>query len=324
MKRINKIETNNVKKIVFALVFMLILISISAQDNNSGAAYTRMGIGARSLAMGDASTAITTDVTSAYWNPAGLNGIRNIEFVSTYDYKMGYDRTYKNASFAIKREMGIFAINWINATVGEIDGYDDNDNPTGIFDNDEHNIGLSYANSYNRFQYGFTLKYFSSIIQDELESGYGFDLGLKYDINQYFVTGLFIRDLYSTLADDEIPYQISFGLAAYPFLGITLSSDVKMEKSESPTYHFGAEYWTSIGQDNEVNSKLTVTSIKERNTWQEVLSEAKTGLRLGFDDGKFSVGTGLRLRNFQVDYAYKLNNHEIFNDQHVISLILRF
>jgi hypothetical protein len=36
------------------------------------------------------------------------------------------------------------------------------------------------------------------------------------------------------------------------------------------------------------------------------------------------VGTGVRFRNFQLDYAFRLNNHDIFSDDHIISLIFRF
>ena len=28
--------------------------------------------------------------------------------------------------------------------------------------------------------------------------------------------------------------------------------------------------------------------------------------------------------NLQLDYAYRINNHEIFNDDHIVSMILRF
>lgn len=37
--------------------------------------FLAIGVGARALAMGNTQTAITNDVTAAYWNPAGLNGI---------------------------------------------------------------------------------------------------------------------------------------------------------------------------------------------------------------------------------------------------------
>ena len=69
-------------------------------------------------------------------------------------------------------------------------------------------------------------------------------------------------------------------------------------------------------------------TVKERNTWKESFSYAQTGIRVGFNQkegqNRFSVGTGVRFRNFQLDYAFRLNNHAIFSDDHIISLIFRF
>ena len=312
------------KKIALISLIVMAFSAMYADMNNSAAAYIRMGIGARVIAMGEAGTASASDVSAAYWNPAGLTNLKDIEVASMYALNMAYDRNYKYAAIGKRFDFGSLALNWVNASVDDIAGFDDNDQPTGFFNNNEHNISLSYANSIYGLQYGFTPKFYMSKIDDEMETGFGVDLGFKYDVNQYMVAGVMMRDAYASLAGDRIPYELSLGVAAYPFLGITIAADAKMEQSEEPTFAVGAEYWTSIGKDTEANSKLSVVSVEERNTWQEVLSDARTGLRIGFNDQGFSVGTGLRLRNFQVDYAFRLNNHEVFNDEHLLSLLLRF
>ena len=324
MKMINKTNGVSMRKILIIALMLIAVAAINAQDNNSAAAYIRMGIGARIMAMGDAGTATTSDITAAYWNPAGLYNIKDIEFASMYNLKMGYDRSFKYAAFGRRYSFGSLALNWVNATVDDIEGYTEDNQPTGFFNNNEHNIGLSYANKIWDVQFGITPKVYLSMIDDETKSGFGLDLGAKYDINQYLVAGVMVRDAYGSIDGETIPYQLSVGVAAYPFLGITLAGDVKMEKSEDPVIAIGAEYWTSIGKDAEANSKLSVVSVKERNTWQDVLSNAQTGVRLGFNDGRFSVGTGLKLRNLQLDYAYRINNHDIFSDDHIVSMILRF
>ncbi|HQV76516.1 MAG TPA: hypothetical protein PLE78_13565, partial [Flavobacteriales bacterium] len=38
--------------------------------------FLAVGVGARALGMGNAFTAVTNDVTSGYWNPAGLLGVK--------------------------------------------------------------------------------------------------------------------------------------------------------------------------------------------------------------------------------------------------------
>lgn len=320
----NLINCSNVKRLIVVTLILSAFIALSAQDNNSLSSYMRMGVGARTIAMGDAGTATTSDVTAAYWNPAGLDNLKYIELSSMYRFNMNYDRDYRFVALGNHFNFGSLALTWVNASTSDIDGFDELDNPTGSFAFDEHNIGLSYANSFKGLKYGVTSKYYLSVMDGEAVSGYGFDLGLKYELSQYFTLGLMARDIISKIDDETVPYQVSLGVAAYPLLGITVTTEMKMEKAEDPTYCFGAEYWISVGKDNEANSKLTISSMKERNTWQEVLSDTQTGVRIGYDDGSFTAGTGIRLRNFQVDYVYKIINHDIFNDEHMISMTLRF
>jgi len=322
MRTHNKV--NMMIKLILAFVLVTAAFGLFAQDNNSAAAYIRMGIGARVIAMGEAGTALTNDITSAYWNPAGLANMKDIEFSSMYFVNMGYDRNYKYAALGKRYSFGSLAINWINASTDDIEGFDENDQPTGFFNHNEHNIGLSYAHRFKRLHYGATTKLYLSIMEEESKSGLGIDLGAKYDINQYVVAGVMLRDLYGKVGEDKIPYQFSAGLTAYPFIGITLSADAIQESKEKIVPAFGAEYWTSILRDNEADSKLSVITVAERASWKDLVYSAQTGVRVGFNDGRFSVGSGVRLRNLQLDYVYRIGNHDIFNDDHIISMILRF
>lgn len=318
-------KRNTLIKIVALSCLMILALPIFAGDvNNSAAAYIRMGIGARIVAMGEAGTATAKDVTAAYWNPAGLSYLKDIEFATTYALDMGYDRNYQHAAIAKRFGFGVMALSWVNAGVSDIIGTDINNNDTGVFDDSENNIAISYASRYKQLSYGITPKIYTSSIDGDTEVGFGVDLGAKYDINQYLEAGLMLRDIYGTLADDTIPYQAQLGVTAYPFLGVTLAADVHYEKSEDPYLIFGAEYWTTVGKDPEADSKLSVINVQERNAWADLLSNFQTGLRVGFNDNRFSAGAGIRFRNFQIDYAYRIGNHDIFGDDHLLGLILRF
>ncbi|MCK9333308.1 MAG: hypothetical protein M0Q19_09075 [Candidatus Cloacimonetes bacterium] len=318
-------KTNMIKKLVTLSCLMILALPIFAGDvNNSAAAYIRMGIGARIIAMGEAGTATAKDVTAAYWNPAGLSYLKDIEFTTTYALNMGYDRTHQHAAVAKRFGFGVLALSWINAGVSDIIGTDASNNDTGVFSNSENNIALSYAHRYKKLSYGISPKLYTSSIDGDTEMGFGLDLGAKYDINQYLEAGIMLRDIYGTLADDAIPYQIQAGVTAYPFLGVTLAADMHYEKEEDPYFIFGAEYWTSIGRDTEADSKLSVLNVQERNAWADLFSHFQTGLRVGFNDNRFSAGAGIRFRNFQIDYAYRIGNHDIFGDDHLLGLILRF
>lgn len=326
MKTTMKNNPSRITKLYIIGLIMMLALPLLAEDvNNSAAAYIRMGIGARIIAMGEAGTATANDVTAAYWNPAGLTEMKDIEFSSMYNMDMGYDRKYQYAAIGKRFNFGVLAVNWINASVDDIIGTDINGNNTGVFSHADHNIAISYANSYKKMSYGLSPKFYLSTQDGEAESGFGLDLGAKYDINQYIESGIMIRDLYGKVADDTVPTQIQAGVTAYPFIGVTLAADMVWEKSENLGIAFGGEYWTSIGRDPEANSKLNVINVKEQNSWADVFSNFQTGVRVGFDaESRFSAGAGLKFRNIQMDYVYRLGNHDIFNDDHIISLILRF
>ncbi len=306
-------------------LLMLAAVPLMAQDmNNSLLAYSRLGVGARVIAMGEAGSTVTSDIVSGYWNPAGLMRMKDFEVGTMTNVSMGYDRSHNYVSFGNRFGFGALALSLVNANVINLDGYDGNENPTGPFFDSENSFLLSYANSIGKFSFGLSPKFYISTIAGETKTGYGVDLGAKFDINQYLEIGAMARDLYGEFDDTTVPYEISAGLAAYPLKGLTLVADAKLEKDENPFFCFGAEYWTSIGSDSEADSKLSVVSVTEQSSWEDAFSTLQTGLRLGYNQGRISAGTGIRLRNFQLDYVFRYNNHELYGNDHILSLILRF
>lgn len=305
-------------------ILMLLAVPLAGEVNNSLAAFMRMGVGARIIAMGEAGSTVTSDVVSGYWNPAGLTRMKDFEVGTNLNAGLNYDRHHTYASFGNRFGLGALAISWVNAGVSDIDGFDDNGEPTGTFSNDDNCFALSYANAIGPISIGLTPKFYLSSMDGETETGLGLDAGAQIDVNQYLQVGVMARDIYAKYGEVTVPYQVSAGLALYPVLGLTLAADAKLELDEDPMFCFGAEYWTQIGRDPEADSKLSVVNVSESGTWEDVLASLQTGLRLGFNDGRFSAGTGIRFRNFQLDYAFRLNNHDIFTDDHILSLILRF
>src|SRR5690606_23429395 len=60
-----------------SLLALALASPVSAQFVNAkyGGDFLSIGAGARALGMGSAYVAVADEVTAAYWNPAGLNGI---------------------------------------------------------------------------------------------------------------------------------------------------------------------------------------------------------------------------------------------------------
>ncbi|MEA3507198.1 MAG: hypothetical protein U9R36_06915, partial [Elusimicrobiota bacterium] len=55
------------------------LHSTTLTGADSGAEFLKFGVGGRASAMGEAYAAVGGDITSAYWNPAGLAGIKRYQ-----------------------------------------------------------------------------------------------------------------------------------------------------------------------------------------------------------------------------------------------------
>jgi len=165
-----------------------------------------------------------------------------------------------------------------------------------------------------------------SNMDDESENGFGTDLGLLWDINDYISIGVMTRDLYSEMDGVEVPAQYTLGLAVHPIWGLTFATDLKTEKhnSDETTVGVGAEYWTGVGRDTEIGSSHSAINLEEKTKWDEILSNTQAGIRLGADDGHFTTGFGIRFKMLELNYAFLSEMQEDFKDSHQFSLIFRF
>ena len=130
------------------------------------------------------------------------------------------------------------------------------------------------------------------------------DFGAKYDINQYLEIGQWPRPVWR-IHGATVPYQISIpgGLSQ----GLNPAADAKMEKDEDPYFCFGAEYWTSIGEIR--GGFQAVCRLRERAKFMGGNAFTLQTITAGLQLRLLSAGTGIKLRNFQLDYVFRYNNH---------------
>ena len=147
----------------------------TAVDNTAygttSAEFLLLGAGARGAALGGAFAAITTDVTSLYWNPAGLAQMeRPAMSASTYSYLA--DTRYSWVGIGFPMEGGQSAIGFHGATFGF------SDQKVYTVDDPEGALGATYSvaetymagtysrNFSDRFSAGFTAKFISDKLGD--------------------------------------------------------------------------------------------------------------------------------------------------------------
>jgi len=141
------------KKILFILSVVVSLGSV-AQTAKYSNEFLSLGVGARALGMSNSAVASVNDVTSTYWNPAGLLGIEEdlqiglmhseqFAGISKHDYIAGA------AKLNDKSALGITLIRF---------GVDDIPNTLDLIDSDG-NIRYDRISSFSVADYAFLLSY---------------------------------------------------------------------------------------------------------------------------------------------------------------------
>jgi hypothetical protein len=173
--------------------------------------FLNIGVGARALGMSNASTAITEDVTSAYWNPAGLLGIKRKYEVSLMhsEYFAGIAK-YDYAGFATPIDsQSMLALSVIRFSIDDIPDtrflYDANGvlnyGAVTSFAASDYAFLLSYARKSNflpGLRLGANFKVIHRIVGQFANAwGFGLDAGAQYE-KKGWKLGLMAKDVTST------------------------------------------------------------------------------------------------------------------------------
>jgi hypothetical protein len=199
------------KNILF-LVICLSTLSVFSQTSapKFSNEFLSIGVGARALGMSNAYVTTVNDVTSGYWNPAGLTQIKK-------DFQVSLMHASYFAGIA-KYDYGAFAANIDTSSAFAFSvvrfGVDDIPNTTQLIDNDgnvdfdrissfsvaDYAFMFSYArkSKIKGLRYGANVKIIYRQVGDFAKAwGFGLDGGIQYDLKNWKF-GLMARDVTST------------------------------------------------------------------------------------------------------------------------------
>lgn len=185
------------------LLFLIISPSLSQgfEEARYGNDFLTVGGGARPLGMGSAYTAVTRDVLSGYWNPAGLSGMENWQFAYMHSERfagvVGYD--FGAMATPVEGTGGVFAVSFIRQGVDGIKNtlhaWDPEQNrprpdPTSYmreFSAADMAVFLSYANVLGgNWHWGLSAKVIHSRLGPFANAwGYSLDTGLQHRGERY-------------------------------------------------------------------------------------------------------------------------------------------
>jgi hypothetical protein len=286
----------NFKRVASAVVGGFLLLhgvsSVWADGpGTSGAEFLKIGVGARAIGMGEAYVAQADDVSSLYWNPAGLALM--IERQASFMYNQMYqDLKFQNANIGIPLENGAIGASLSYLSYGDIAGYDTTGASLG---NQSAYSGVATVGAAwlgNQWSAGVNAKGIQQKLADVTANSAAFDLGANIIYPRPIIGGTLrlgaaVRNLGSDVKFEEqgdpLPMDMKIGLAAVQMLDrkLNYSLDYTKPRDDSGFISTGLEYWAVpflALRAGYINSKAEGMGVR--------------------------AGLGLRIKRISFDYAY--------------------
>ncbi|HRP94417.1 MAG TPA: PorV/PorQ family protein [Ignavibacteriaceae bacterium] len=277
----------------FLLLFIISSVTIFAESAGStGLSFLKYGFGARNIAMGDAGTALSNDLTGLFYNPAKLASTNGSEVLFMHNE---WIQDVSSEVIGVKTEFWNipFALGFNVTSVSDIPfrtiptpdpetnfsaNYFFGSLSTGFFVTDEISFGASFKYLYE------------GLLNDEA-NGFGFDFGLNY----------------------LLPYK---GLTASAVIkNIGSMNKLRSEATNLPTeLRIGTAYTYSL-EDSKFDftggaefQKYLDTEDNHFNFGGEVLYNkliaARAGYQSGYESRGLTAGIGLMWGSLKFDYAF--------------------
>lgn len=295
------VKMNRCFKALVLFLILQLLGSTFVYGGSTGAAFLKLGVGARPIGMGSAFVAVADDANAIYWNPAGLAGLEKRE-ISAMHTEWITDIRYDFLGYVHPTsKLGTFAGSFSYLSMGEMERRGENrEKLSGGFTAYDLAVALSYSRELSQsMNLGVNIRFIQQKIEDEDAYGIAFDLGGIYKMP---VKGLSVGFTLQNLGPkmkfiDEsysLPLTLTMGVG-YRFVpGLILALDVKHQLIEKrTTLSLGTEYWPF--------SLLALRAGYVGRLLSAVVNrgDEKIGDFLGL-----GAGLGMRLFGYQMDYSF--------------------
>jgi len=171
------------KFITLLIIIALQAVSVAGDFSKVGttsAQFLKIGVGARAMGLGGSFTALANDVSTLYWNPAGITNLRGFSFAVTHtEWFADISHDFVGIVYPLSSS-DVIALNVVALNTGEQEVTTvTQPEGTGIFyDVSDLAIGLSYARVLtDRFSVGLTVKYIQQNMYNESANTFAVDIG---------------------------------------------------------------------------------------------------------------------------------------------------
>lgn len=283
-------------------------------------AFLDIGVGCRGLAMSNATVASVDDVTSGYWNPAGLTRMnRDIQVAFMHNEHFAGIVKYDYGGLSIRfseRDAGSFS--FIRSGVDDIPNTLELIDANGQVDYDrvksfsvaDYAFMFSYARSLEKIplSIGGSVKLLHRSIGEFGEGwGFGIDAGVRYEMKDW-VFGLMFRDMTSTITN------FSYNTDVFRLVFAQTGNEIISNSTEIavPRIMLGAtrKFYLPAHFSLQPEINLIVTTDGKRNVLLQgapFSADPAVGLEAGYRDMVFlrgGVGRFQFVKNVQAGGGY--------------------
>jgi hypothetical protein len=182
-------------RLYFLVIYLVVSISAFSESpirvGTTTANFLEYGFGSAGNAMGDAYVSMANDLSSVYWNPAGLARMQQNEAMFVQQPWI-VDINTSFAAVGIVSNMGTIALSLISANYGEMEvtTLDMQEGTGEYFSPSDFAAAFSYGRKIATwFSFGASAKYISSSIWHAKASAFAVDLGVIINTHFFSVDG---------------------------------------------------------------------------------------------------------------------------------------
>jgi hypothetical protein len=331
----------SLKILLVCLLAVLLVAQFGAAQNRkaglTGAAFLKVGVGARNVALGTAVTALSGDVTQMFYNPAGI-ALKEKTLQASFTYnKWIADIGHSAAAVSYNLEgIGTIGVGFITFGVSGIEANRDIPTDPGL---KQYQIDMNTSTTYDyrdmayqvsfsryvidRLALGLTLKGISQSIDGETASAFAVDFGSVYHIG---VLDWNIAARFNNLGSDmlyydiasPLPMQFSIGTALTPWkneqMGVMVSLDAT-KPQDGPLYLFSG---VEIGFMDLV--ALRGGYKFNYSGTDEVTSTGGAAIKSTIEGLSAGAGLHTKLQGYEISFDYSFTQMDLLDASHRFTL----
>jgi len=339
------------KNIIIILAVLLSLTVLSAKPfgktGTTALQFLKLGIDARAVGMGEAYTAVSDDISSVWWNPAGLAPALNKQvFFSHTNWPADIYHEFAAASYT--NGVSTWAL---SAAVLHMDQMDVTDEeffgPTGeTFTNSDIAVGLSYATTFtDKFSFGLTGKYLRENLYIYDVNSFSFDLGSMYNTGwRNLKIGMSLRNFgpdvrFKVDNDDDNSFdEDPFDLLDNDDDGLIDEDGEELDNKIPMNFSLGLScdlmrqqnsYWIASAQLDNCIDRMETWNVGTEYKYGNLF--LRCGYQINYDTNGASIGFGVQIPTrfaiFNVDYAYTdmgYLSENFLNSAHRLSIKMKY